>query len=107
MTGIHDESKELKAAFDTLIYINNTVWLSPCKHCGTTGLDYRVLCVRCGPMRLTVFHRRRIIRMGDRSFIQINFILLLIPVMGKDELDKLLCSQHMGLHGSVGRTLQC
>ena len=39
-------------------------------------------------------HHRHIIHMGDRSFIQINFISLLIPVMGEDELDKLVCSQH-------------
>ena len=30
----------------------------------------------------------------------------LIPVTGKDELDKLVCSQHMGLHSSVGTAMQ-
>ena len=30
----------------------------------------------------------------------------LIPVTGKDELDILVCSQHMGLYSSVGRALQ-
>ena len=38
--------------------------------------------------------------------IQINFISRLIPVTGKDELDKLVCCQHMGLHNSDGRALQ-
>ena len=35
---------------------------------------------------------------------QINFILLLIPFTGKDELNKLVCSKHISLHNSVGRT---
>ena len=37
---------------------------------------------------------------------KINFISRLIPVTGKYELVKLVCSQHMGLHSSIGRTLQ-
>ena len=29
-----------------------------------------------------------------------------IAITGKDELDKVVCSQHVGLHSSVGRALQ-
>ena len=36
--------------------------------------------------------------------VQINFISRLIPVTGKDDLDTLVCSQHMGLHSSVGKS---
>ena len=38
--------------------------------------------------------------------VQMNFISRLIPVTGKDELDKFVCSQPVGLHSAVGRTLQ-
>ena len=37
--------------------------------------------------------------------VQINFISRLVPVTGKDGLDNLVCSKHMGLHSSVGRAL--
>ena len=37
---------------------------------------------------------------------EINFISRLIPVTGKDVLDKLVSSQLVGLHSSVGRALQ-
>ena len=51
------------------------------------------------------------LRLSHLNFIcihalQINFISRLLPVTGKDELDKLVCSQLMGLHCSVGRALQ-
>ena len=38
--------------------------------------------------------------------VQINFTSCLIPVTGNDELDELVCCQHMGLRSSVGRALQ-
>ena len=41
------------------------------------------------------------------SVFKITFSQCFIPVMGKDGLDKLVCSQQMGLHSSVGRALQC
>ena len=36
----------------------------------------------------------------------INFIPRLIPDKGKDARNKLVCSQHMGLHSSLGRQMQ-
>ena len=36
---------------------------------------------------------------------QINFNSRLIPVTGKDELDKLICSQHIGLHSNNNNNL--
>ena len=38
--------------------------------------------------------------------VQINLISRLIPITGKDKLDKLVCSQHMGLRNSDSRELQ-
>ena len=37
---------------------------------------------------------------------KINIISLRISVTGKDELDKLVCAKHMGLHSSVGTALE-
>ena len=39
-------------------------------------------------------------------FFNIKKILFCISVTGYDELNKLACSQYMGLHSSVGRALQ-